>query len=131
MKAAAVLLSLAISARAAPAVAPSTTAAAGVEPITVTAPRPVLDPAEIPTLQTARTAGAVAGGMGVGLMSYVVFFSAGGPFGWAAALIFVGGMTAYLSHRRLQEHQDFPPTPQPAPPRAASLKYGGLQQDQH
>lgn len=116
MKATAVLLSLAISAHAAPSVAPSTAAPAGVEPITVTAPRPALDPAEIPTLKTARTAGAVAGGMGVGLMSYVVFFSAGGPFGWAAALIFVGGMTTYLSHRRLQEHQDFPPTPRPAPP---------------
>ncbi|OGR94968.1 MAG: hypothetical protein A2V88_04225 [Elusimicrobia bacterium RBG_16_66_12] len=118
MRPLAVLLSLAVAAQA--AAAPSTMTVAGVEPITVTAARPVIDPAEIPTLKTARAAGAVAGGMGVGLMSYVVFFSAGGPFGWAAALIFVGGMTAYLSHRRLQDRQDFPPTPRPAPPPAPS-----------
>lgn len=118
MRPLAVLLSLAVAAQA--AAAPSTMTVAGVEPITVTAARPVIDPAEIPTLKTARAAGAVAGGMGVGLMSYVVFFSAGGPFGWAAALIFVGGMTVYLSHRRLQDRQDFPPTPRPAPPPAPS-----------
>lgn len=126
MKAMALLLCLALTAPAARAAAPSTMTVAGVEPITVTAARPVIDPAEVPALKTARTAGAVAGGMGVGLMSYVVFFSAAGPFGWAAALIFVGGMTAYLSHRRLQEHQDFPPTPRPAPSPVPATSTGTL-----
>jgi len=109
------LLSLALAAQAAPVVAPSTMTAEGVGPITVTAPRVGPDPSEVPVLKTARTAGAVAGGMGVGLMSYAVFFAAGGPIGWAAALIFLGGMTVYLSDRRLQGHEDFPPTPPPLP----------------
>lgn len=74
--------------------------------ITVTAPRL----GEEAALKTARTTGTAAAVGGAGLMAYVVFFNAAGPFGWAAALVFVGGMTAYLSHRRLQGREDFPPT---------------------
>lgn len=73
--------------------------------ITVTAPRL----GEEAALRTARTTGAAAAAGGAGLMAYVVFFNAAGPFGWAAALVFMGGMTAYLSHRRLQGREDFPP----------------------
>lgn len=73
------------------------------EPVTVTAPR-VREQAALETARAAGTGAAVAGG---GLMAYAVFFTAGGPFGWAAALVFLGGMTAYLSHRRLQGKEDF------------------------
>ncbi|MDD5303508.1 MAG: hypothetical protein PHS14_10405 [Elusimicrobia bacterium] len=87
------------------------------EPVTVTAPRIK----EQAVLETARAAGAGTAVAGTGLMAYAAFFTAGGPFGWAAALVFLGGMTAYLSHRRLQGKEDFswsaPPTP--PPPQAA------------
>lgn len=79
--------------------------------ITITAPRL----GEQAALKTARTTGTAAAVGGAGLMAYVVFFNAAGPFGWAAALVFVGGMTVYLSHRRLQGQEDFPPTKKQAP----------------
>lgn len=79
------------------------------EPLTVTAPRF----REQAALETARAAGAGTAIAGAGLMTYAVFFATG-PFGWAAAAVFFGGMTAYLSHRRLQGMEDFnwsaPPT---------------------
>ena len=116
MKTLAVLLSLAITLPASaapsakPAVESSTAEVSGAEPLTVTAPREKLAPSEERVLKTARLTGGAAAGLGAGLMTYVVFFGAAGPFGWAAALIFVGGMTAYLSHRRLRGAQDFTPT---------------------
>jgi hypothetical protein len=73
------------------------------EPVTVTAPRLT----EKQALETARVAGTGAAVAGTGLMAYAAFFTAGGPFGWAAALLFLGGMTAYLSHRRLEGKEDF------------------------
>lgn len=93
-----------------------------VGPVTVTAPRLT----EKKVLETARTAGTGAAVAGTGLMAYAAFFTAGGPFGWAAALVFLGGMTAYLSHRRLKGEEDFnwsaAPPPQKAPPQAAKEK---------
>lgn len=88
-------------------------------PFTVTAPRI----REQAVLETARAAGAGTAVAGTGLMAYAAFFTAGGPFGWAAALVFLGGMTAYLSHRRLKGKQDFSwsaPPPAPSPDRAPS-----------
>ena len=120
----AVLIALPSPGRAQEAVAPSTSAVepsvstAAVEgPFTVTAPR-VKDQA---ALETARAAGAGTAVAGTGLMAYAAFFTAGGPFGWAAALVFLGGMTAYLSHRRLQGKEDFSwsAPPPPAPPQEA------------
>ena len=129
----ALLTALPSPARAQEAVAPLTSAVeptvstAAVEgPFTVTAPR-VKDQA---ALETARATGAGAAVAGTGLMAYAAFFTAGGPFGWAAALVFLGGMTAYLSHRRLHGKDDFswsaPPPRAPtdqnsgAPPAAAA-----------
>lgn len=96
------------------AVEPSISTAAVEGPFTVTAPR-VKDQA---ALETARATGAGAAVAGTGLMAYAAFFTAGGPFGWAAALVFLGGMTAYLSHRRLQGKEDF--SWSAPPPNAAS-----------
>lgn len=73
------------------------------EPVTVTAPR-ITEKAVLETTRAAGAGTAIAGG---GLMAYTVLFTAGGPFGWAAALVFLGGMTAYMSHRRLQGKDDF------------------------
>ena len=88
------------------------------EPVTVTAPRL----SEKQVLETARTAGTGAAVAGTGLMAYTVFFAASGPFGWAAALIFVGGMTAYMSHRRLQGKEDFSWSAPPAESEKAAKK---------
>ncbi|MDP3543954.1 MAG: hypothetical protein Q8T11_15925 [Elusimicrobiota bacterium] len=89
-------------------------------PVTVTAPRVT----EQDVLKTARVAGAGTAVAGGGLMTYAVLFTAGGPFGWAAALVFLGGMTAYLSHRRLQGKEDFKwgVAPQPAPQAPATAQ---------
>lgn len=80
----------------------SVEAAVPTEPLTVTAPRV----REQAALETARAAGAGTAVAGLGLMAYAVFFATG-PFGWAAAAIFFGGTTAYLSNRRLQGKDDF------------------------
>lgn len=90
-------------------------------PIVVTAPAPETER----TLKTVRAAGVGTGVAGVGLMTYVAVVGLSGPFGWAAALIFLGGMTAYLSNRRLQGHDDFTwggskPVPGPAPKAATA-----------
>ena len=108
-------LSLPLGAAAQPApagtgVEASTEAFLGISTITVTAPR-VGGAEEAEVLKIARGTGVGAAVGGAGLMTYVLVFDLAGPFGWAASLIFLGGMTAYLSHRRLQGREDFPPSP--------------------
>lgn len=88
------------------ALAPSTQTATGLEPLTVTAPRQMPD-AEVQVLQTGREGGAGLAVAGAGLMGFMVV--AGGPIGWAAALMFVGGTGSYLSDRRLDGREDFIP----------------------
>lgn len=97
------------------AVEPSISTVAIEAPLIITAPR-VKDQA---ALETARATGAGAAVAGTGLIAYSVFFAATGPIGWAAALVFVGGMTAYLSHRRLQGKEDFSWSAPPAEPKPA------------
>ncbi len=87
-------------------------------PITVTAPR-ITEKAVLETTRVAGAGTAIAGG---GLMAYTVLFTAGGPFGWAAALVFLGGMTAYMSHRRLQGKDDFDWSSRPEAAPAAKRK---------
>ena len=53
-------------------------------------------------LKTARIGGSAAFLAGLGLLGYAVAIQSAGPVGWAAALIFFGGMAAYLSHRALK-----------------------------
>ncbi|MBI3565656.1 MAG: hypothetical protein HY079_10710 [Elusimicrobia bacterium] len=118
MKALALLVSAALVIGAAPPPPSASTGTAAAPPqelpfievstITITAPR-ARDESEIKVLKTARAAGAGVGVAGAGMMTYVLLLDLTGPFGWAASLIFLGGMTAYLSHRRLQGYQDFPP----------------------
>ena len=60
-------------------------------------------------LKRTAVAGEVAAGAGAGLLAYAVVAAVTGPIGWAAAVIYVGSMTAYLAHRRLQGKEDFPP----------------------
>lgn len=123
MKAAAVLLALLTAFPAAlpaaePLVLTSTAAALG-EPITIVAPR-VKEEAVLKTARAAGTGTAVVGG---GLMVYAFAFGAAGPVGWAAGLLFAGGLTAYLSHRRLRGKEDFSTTAgleKPAPKTAAA-----------
>ncbi len=133
MKPLAVLIAVALAwnAVAAPAAeVPSTAPASGSAPevilsvstITVTAPR--VSPSEVRVLKTAQAGGAAAGVAGLGWMSYVVYAGLGGPFGWAAALVFLGGMTAYLSHRRLEGDQDFPEGTAGKPPPAETAAAG-------
>lgn len=113
MKAAAVLLALLTAfpapVRAASSLAPASTVS---EPLTITAPR-VKNKTALKTVRVAGTGTAVAG---AGLMGYAVAFGAAGPIGWAAGLIFLGGMSAYLSHRRLKGHEDFSTTAGLVPP---------------
>lgn len=123
MKTAAALLALLLafpSFAPAAGVEPSTGPAAVIStepftgPVTVTAPRV----SETQALRTARVAGAGTAVAGGGLMAFSILFAAG-PFGWAAALVFFGGMTSYLSHRRLQGKEDFKwPASPPPPPQA-------------
>jgi hypothetical protein len=134
MKSLAVLLALALAfdAAAAPAaVLPSTAAARGspdevilgISTITVTAPRE--GSAEVRALKAARTGGAAAGVAGLGWMGYLIAAGVTGPFGWAAAAVFLGGMTAYLAERRLEGEDDFPAgtgKPETGPPPAAARR---------
>jgi hypothetical protein len=46
--------------------------------------------------------GGATAGAGAGLLGYAVFFELAGPVGWAAGLIFIGGMTFYLARRQLK-----------------------------
>lgn len=115
MKILAVLLSLSVPLSAQPlAVSSAAPAEAPLEvlevsTITVTAPRP-RGAQEERVLKIARGTGLGMAAGGAGLMSYVLILDLVGPFGWAASLLFLGGMTAYLSHRRLQGYEDFPPS---------------------
>jgi hypothetical protein len=110
MKALAVALSLCLAAPAPASV--STGTAGGLEPITVAASR---EPDAAAQLKTVRAAGAVAATSGAGLFVYGILFGAAGPIGWAAGLLFFGGMTAYLSGRALEGEDDFRPGPPPPP----------------
>jgi len=76
------------------------------EPITITAPREKPQPA----LKATRDGGAAVAAGGLGAMGYIVWAAPTGPFGWAAAAVFLGGMSAYLAHRRLKGHDDFSPS---------------------
>ncbi|MFI5361001.1 MAG: hypothetical protein ACHQ49_03435 [Elusimicrobiota bacterium] len=111
MRSIAILLSLCLTVSAA-AQAPTSTAAAvdiSTEPfleistITVTAPRQ-----QDAALKAARAGGAGVAASGLGILAYILIFDTG-PIGWAAGLMFFGGMTAYLSHRRLHGHDDMSP----------------------
>ncbi|MDE2141341.1 MAG: hypothetical protein KGJ84_02870 [Elusimicrobia bacterium] len=115
MKALALVLSLSVAASAAPAVDLSTSSEAPGETIIVRAPRQKMSPEEIKALKVAQVSGGAAAGVGAGLMGYVLVLDLAGPFGWAASLIFLGGMTVYLSHRRLRGHEDFLPNSSGAP----------------
>lgn len=77
-------------------------------PFVISAPR--LPWEDIKVLKEARNASAGVAAAGAGLMAYSVFFAAGGPIGWAAAIIWLGATGAYLSHRKIQGHDDFSPT---------------------
>lgn len=120
MRSIAILLSLLVSAPAVgqpmPAgVSPSTAPAGSLEPIIIIAP---LLKQEGP-LKVARATGGVVALSGVGLMVYAVVFAGTGPIGWAAGIIFFGGLTAYLAHRRLNGEKDFKPAKGAAPTQAA------------
>ena len=85
------------------------TESVGFSTITVTAPRPnEVREAQTRTLKAVRAGGAGVAASGLGILAYVVIFETG-PIGWAAGLLFFGGMTAYISHRKLHGHDDFSP----------------------
>jgi hypothetical protein len=90
------------------AVDSSTATAVALPPLIITAPTfSDEEQQQILELKTTRAVGGAAALAGIGLMSYAVLFAAAGPIGWAAGLIFFGGMSAYLAHRRLQGKNDF------------------------
>ena len=93
----------------------------GLPPFTVTAPR---ERAPDAALETVRSAGAGTAVAGAGLMTYIVVAAPLGPLGWAAAAIFVGGMSAYLSHRALHGKDDFRPGPRRGEPPAGDQAPG-------
>jgi hypothetical protein len=87
--------------------------------ITVTAPRLNEQEAlQVRDLKLARAGGATIAAGGVALTTYIAIF-AGGPIAWAAGLLFVGGLTVYISHRRLHGRNDLAPEPSRAPPEPA------------
>ncbi|HEX4048809.1 MAG TPA: hypothetical protein VH309_13280 [Elusimicrobiota bacterium] len=91
-------------------VAISTGAPPAFSTITVTAPHlRAAPPAGEAALKTVRAGGVAAAAGGLGLIAYAVIFEAAGPIGWAAGLLFFGGMTAYIAHRRLHGHDDLQP----------------------
>ncbi len=59
-------------------------------------------------LKRARIAGGITAAGGAGLMTYAVMFDIG-SMGLASFIILIGGLTAYLAHRRLHGIDDFPP----------------------
>jgi hypothetical protein len=86
----------------------SSATAAGLPPLTVTAPR--LSEKQARELKTARSSGAVVAGAGAGLALNAGIIGLGAFIVvWGGALLFVGGLTAYLCHRRLQGKDDFGP----------------------
>jgi hypothetical protein len=118
MKVLASYLAVMLAASPARAAAAPPAAADAVEADTFTVVAPRLKTDETAALRRARAGGAGTAAAGAGLLAYVVFAGTG-PFGWAAALLFLGGGTAYLAHRRLAGNDDFGPTP------AKSRAYNG------
>lgn len=114
---------IALPTTAQPPVAVASSTAAGsnldLEPLIITAASSKNEQAQARRLKTARASGEVAAGSGVGIMAYAVFFVGTGPIGWAAGIIFFGGLTAYLSHRRLKGEDDFSPNQTVIPNQAA------------
>lgn len=68
---------------------------------------PPLSEKEEKTLKIVRGAGVAAAAAGLGLFAFALATAATGPIGWAAALVFFGGLGAYLAHRRLKGNDDF------------------------
>lgn len=91
------------------------------EPVIIIAPAIRERRKSVERLKTARVVGSVTALSGMGLMVSAAVL-AGGPIGWAAGLIFFGGMTAYLSHRRLEGYKDFGPLDQNRPPPRRAVK---------
>jgi hypothetical protein len=86
----------------------SSATAAGLPPLTVTAPR--MEQKQARELKQARSTGGVVAGAGAGLALNAGIIGLGAFLVvWGGALIFVGGLTAYLCHRRLQGKDDFGP----------------------
>lgn len=73
------------------------------------APPPPLSEKEEKTLKLVRGAGVAAAAVGLGMFAFAIATAATGPIGWAAALVFFGGLGAYLAHRRLKGENDFGP----------------------
>lgn len=125
MKMLAIFLALSLSVPAYGAPEPfqvqASTSYPSLEPVIITAPAIRERRKVIQRLKTARAVGGVTALSGAGLMVSVAVF-AGGPVGWAAGLIFFGGMTAYLSHRRLEGHKDFGPMEPDLPPAERTVK---------
>ncbi len=86
----------------------STSAALSISTVAVTVTAPRANPGE-GALKAVRAGGAGMAAGGLGILAYMVMFGAAGPVGWAAGLLFFGGMTAYLSNRSLHGHDDFSP----------------------
>jgi hypothetical protein len=77
-------------------------------PLTVKAPRP--NEKQIRELKKARVGGGVVAGAGAGLALNAGIIGLGGFLVvWGGGLVFVGGLIAYLAHRRLQGKEDFGP----------------------
>ncbi len=89
----------------APEVPLSTATETELAPLVVTVPW--LTPEETKRLERARDIGGLAATSGAGVILYAVVIASAGPIAWASCLVFIGGLTAYLSHRRLQGHEDF------------------------
>ena len=73
-------------------------------------PLPELPESTKGKLRAVRTVGTIAAVAGLGMLAYAVAVGATGPIGWGAALVFFGGLAAYLAHRRLKGHDDFSPS---------------------
>ncbi|HVA66932.1 MAG TPA: hypothetical protein VNK24_08400 [Elusimicrobiota bacterium] len=89
----------------APEISISTAPTAELAPLVITAPW--LSAEETRHLKEARAVGGLAAVSATGVIIYSVVVASAGPIAWAAGLLFVGGLTAYLSHRRLKGHDDF------------------------
>lgn len=64
---------------------------------------PPLDETKRHRLEGIRIAGFAGASAGFGLFAYAVAAAATGPIGWAAALVFFGGLSAYLAHQALKQ----------------------------
>ncbi len=100
-----------------PEISISTTPSSVFAPLIITAPW--LTPAQVKRLKETRAGGTLAAASGLGVIIYSAVVAAAGPIAWASALLLVGGLTAYLSQRRLKGHKDFSSAPQASTPQAA------------